>query len=92
MGKYQINQILNFTVSRAEPNFDRASDEAYRYALEMFGADDDGHLSNVDGYDRSNCCLHVRFVDYTRVGGMGGQSHDYTFQFQVKRNSMEDDE
>jgi len=71
-----------FTNTRKEANFDRACEEAYRYALMVFGIDDSGHSQKLKGWDRSSCCIKVTFLSYSQVGSMGG--HDYNYEFLIE--------
>lgn len=62
-------------VTRREANFDRACDEAYSQAIELLGINEDGHSSQVKGWERSNCCIRITFVRYQCLGS----THTYTF-------------
>lgn len=73
-------------ITRREPNFDRACEEAYRRALVMFGCDDYGHLRKVPNFDRSSDCIVVEFHSYRHIGGMGGQEFQYEFHASVERD------
>ena len=81
--KYKIGEQVPLTFSRTECNFDRACYRAMRMANSAFGVDIDGHLRNVD-VERSQVSIHVKFVGYEAIGGMGGWSHVYTFEAWVE--------
>lgn len=60
--------------------FDKAVDCAWRQALAVFGCDEDGHLLNVEGSDRSWDSLLVKFISLERCGGIGGRCDYYLFE------------
>ena len=72
---YLINEQVEITIDRSEANFDRASDSAYSMAVGMFGIDEDGHSSNVEGWERSSSWIEVVFDTYLRHG----HTHLYAF-------------
>ncbi len=86
--KSDIEQIR---VRRREPNFDRACDEAYRWAVSLFGIDEAGHAKDKR-FDRSSSCLKVQFKTYTHTGSMGGQEYLYEFEAWMEKFEDEEDE
>jgi hypothetical protein len=90
--RYQPGERVQIPINRLDANFDRACDSAYHLALMMFGADEDGHLTNVKDSERSCDTIVVEFIGYRHSGSMAGQSHDYEFVAWVDRYEEEDDE
>ena len=80
--QYSIGERIEVVVSRTtgEPNFDKACELAYRQSLSRFGCDDCGHLTNVEGSDRSKHSVIVEFKQYRHYGGMVGQTCEYVFE------------
>lgn len=77
---YRLGQEIKVNVTRTnEPNFDRACETAWKMAMIEFGADGDGHLTDVAGYERSRHCVQVKFVTVTLTTGMGGPQWTYNF-------------
>lgn len=62
--KYRIGQGVTIHIDRQEANFDRACDEAIYRALRLFGVDDCGHINNVEGAQRSDSSVEIKFVEY----------------------------
>ena len=84
---YKINQKINISVPRKEVNFDRACETANIQALCHFGVDQNGHLTNVEGSDRSRDFVVVKFIEYRCSISMVGQEAVYTFKAWVERGS-----
>lgn len=76
----KILKSEEIVVSRREPNFDRACDDAYNRTVSIFGITDCGHSNRVKDWDRSSCCIRVVFVGYEHTGGMGGHECHYIFR------------
>lgn len=74
---YRIDDEAEITVHRTEANFDRACDSAYSMAVGMFGINDDGHSTNVNGWERSASWIEVVFDKYVRHG------HDHLYSFRA---------
>lgn len=72
----------DFTVTRSEANFDRASDEAYRYSINYFEIDEYGHSRRVKDWERCCCWIELEFLGYVRCGN----DHHYRFRATAKRN------
>lgn len=83
--QYKINEYVGVNITLEEAGFDKACSLAMRQALVKFGADDDGHLNNVEGHQRSTDSLKVDFRGYDASTGMGGPSHYYKFAAWVER-------
>ena len=92
MAMYQPGQRVEFHVFRNEANFDRACDEARTHANITFGCNEDGHLKNVTGSDRSKDSVVIEFVSYRVSVGMSGHCHQYRFSTFVDRYIDEEDE
>lgn len=78
------------TIRRKESNFDRACEEAHRYALSILDIDEAGYANNVIGWNRSNCTLEIEFRKYIMICSMAGSTHEYSFV--VRAQKYEDDE
>ena len=83
--QYKIGDRVKFAIDRTEPDFDRACDVAAGRAASIFGADEDGYLTNVEGSERQTDSLHIEFVKYACAGGMSGWSYIYEFVTWVER-------
>ena len=78
---YKLGERIDVVVHLQECNFDRACKKAYREADRKFGGfEEDGHLTNVDGFERSCCDVRVRFLSYEHVGCMAGHTFSYIFE------------
>ena len=86
---YKLGQRITIEITRHESGFDRACDSAYDSALMAFGCDEDGHINNVTGSDRSSHGIFVELVGYVHSGGMGGHTHVYEFQAYVAAEAAE---
>lgn len=64
----EFDHEAQIIVDREESNFDRACDSAYVMAVGMFGIDEDGHSSRINGWERSSCWIEVVFDSYVRHG------------------------
>lgn len=82
---YEIGERVEIQVYRQESHFDRACETAYQYALSVFGANENGYLTNVK-IDRSEATIFVEFLQYRRSASMGGSGHTYTFETWVEKN------
>ena len=92
MKKIRINEKIEFVISRGDSNFDRACDSANMRFFFMLGADDYGHMKNVDGFDRSLDYIEITFISYVAIHSMVEVSHQYKFSGCVKRNEETEDE
>lgn len=61
------------------PDFDGACHQARLFALDIYGADDNGYLHNVEGFERARDAVVVEFVKYQVLLGMDGATHQYEF-------------
>jgi hypothetical protein len=77
-------------ITRKEPNFDRACDEAQTQAVHVMGIDDSGHSKKIKKWDRSRCSIDVTFKEFKASSGMGGC--EYTYIFLAEAVSCEDEE
>lgn len=77
---YKIGDSELVVITRSEANFDRACDEAYKYALQCFGIDQDGHSKLINGWERSQCCIEIKFREYLRMSN----EHTYIFIATIK--------
>lgn len=85
---HAVGDIVEIFITRfAEPNFDRACEQAYLVALRQFGCDESGNLTNVKGGDRSMDSIVVRSKEYRHTGNMSGQRMEYVFEAWVERNN-----
>lgn len=87
--RYKIGQEIDIPIYDERPDFDSACRFAKEYALTIFGADDCGHLTYVEGHERSTDSLEIKFVGLTMHGGMTGWQHTYQFKGKVVRNDDE---
>ena len=76
----------DFIVSRKESNFDRACEEALKHALIILGADEDGYLKKVEGWERSTDSIEINFIRLSMMGGFMGWSYCYEFVCTVYRS------
>lgn len=79
-------EVEDIVIERQEACFDRACDEAYRRAIDLFGIDEDGHSTRLRLWETFNSWLEVALVMYTRVGS----SHVYNFKARAMKNQEED--
>lgn len=83
---YKIGEKIPIHITRYESNFDRACDSALASALSKFGADSDGCLRKVDGFDRSTDTMKVVFVEVEGEVNITGKYYTYRFSASVERN------
>lgn len=85
--RYAAGEKVQVLVSRSggEPGFDRACEQAYRQALDLFGCDEDGHLHYVRDSCRSTDTVVVEFARCRHYGNVGGQECVYEFVAWVER-------
>ena len=81
--KIKVGERIEILVNLQYPSFSDASKFALRTAMVRFGVDEAGHFHNID-VERSQASIHVKFVGYEAIGGMGGWSHIYTFEAWVE--------
>jgi len=79
----KIGERIEILANLQYPGFSDASKHAKNMALARFGVDESGHFHNVD-IERSQASIHVKFVGYEAIGGMGGWQHVYTFEAWVE--------
>jgi uncharacterized protein (DUF1330 family) len=82
---YKINERVEVQIC-SNIGFDRAADEAYNTACQMFGVDDDGYCKYVEDWNRSTDMIIIEFKSYRHTGSMVGQDHIYTFVAWIERN------
>lgn len=82
MREYDVGERVAFQVPRCnmEPNFDRACEQAYVHAAELFGYHC-GHLEYVKNSERSTDCIAIEFKGYQAIGS----THHYFFETWVER-------
>jgi hypothetical protein len=88
---YKINQKVDIRIQDNRADFDRACESANYQAVMLFGIDDCGHSSKVEGWERSNCSIKIEFKKYTQYGNMVGWSHVYLFEAWVEQHIEEDE-
>ena len=81
--QYKLNEEVEIVVNREEAHFDQACDAATRGAVQRFGVNEYGHITNVEGAERCDSSIEMMFVDYHVSGGMGGWTHYYRFKAKV---------
>jgi len=77
-----IIQTIRITDTR--PDIDRACALAYEEAIARFDIDEHGHAKDTD-FPRSSSSIHVEFVKYQHIAGIGGQDIIYTFKAWMQR-------
>lgn len=77
----KCGDYTNVLITRSEANFDRACDEAYRYAIVYFEIDESGYSTRIRDWERCDCWIEVEFVNYVRQG----TSHHYKFKAAAKK-------
>lgn len=85
--KYKLGEKIPITIWREEPNFDRATEQAYCRALTMFNSDGYGNLLEVKGFDRANCSVKMKFDNLTYEGSMSGHGITYKFEAWTEKYS-----
>jgi len=84
---FEIEQRVQISVFRDEPNFDRACDNAYKQAIIKFGLDASGYFTRVRDSCRSTDTINVLFVSYHHGASMTGHVCTYIFFAWVSRES-----
>lgn len=70
------------TVVMENPNFDVACIYARKNAILKFGIDENGYCG-IEGFDRTDCCLHVIFNKLIIANNI----HLYTFDTKIVKNT-----
>jgi len=86
--QYQIGDVIELPLCRSDANFDRACDAARHLANMVFGVDLQGHITNVQGAERSCCSIDIEFIKYW----CSGRCHNYTFEGKVTYHAESEDD
>lgn len=86
-----VGKKKSIAVLRKESNFDKACEEAYRYAVMHFDIDECGHSRKFD-FERSTDSINIKFKGFEHSGGMGGDQLIYRFDAWIDRNTEDEDE
>jgi hypothetical protein len=86
---YKLGQVVKFDIQLDYPDMERAILAARQRALIRFGVDDDGHIRRVEGAERSNSTIEIKFLGLDIYGGMMGWNYIYKFKARVVKHDDE---
>lgn len=79
------SDVKEFYIHDTRPDFDKACEQAYSWAKELFEIDDYGHAKD-NRFPRSSSTLHVQFIKYKQTRSMAGGGYVYTFTAWMEAN------
>ena len=88
----KIDIVVSVSADSVAGQFDQAVQFAKGLAIGRFGVDENGHIDNVRGAERSSCTINIEFVSFRAIGGMMGWGHEYVFKAWVSRGDGEMDD
>lgn len=84
----RTTNVMPIRIEDSRPDFDKACNDAYRDAVNIFGIHVDGYSTKAE-FIRNIDTVYVKFVSYEHIGSMIGHSHVYKFETWIEREEDE---